>query len=204
MNQQNTWNTIAPLWNLHRTKTPQEILQFYDSLPKKIKKNILDIGCGSGRNFQKLSNTKLYATDFSNEMLKLARKKAKLLKIDAEFKQTISENLLFDDNFFDAIICYAVLHCVDSKKSREKTLQEIYRTLKSKGKVILSVWTKNSSRLKNKDKETTIPWTINNKKIKRYTYIYDKKELEDLVKGIGFKIVECKEDKNITMILTKN
>ncbi|MBT6183038.1 class I SAM-dependent methyltransferase, partial [archaeon] len=195
MNQQNTWNTIAPLWNLHRTKTPQEILQFYDSLPKKIKKNILDIGCGSGRNFQKLSNTKLYATDFSNEMLKLARKKAKLLKIDAEFKQTISENLLFDDNFFDAIICYAVLHCVDSKKSREKTLQEIYRTLKSKGKVILSVWTKNSSRLKNKDKETTIPWTINNKKIKRYTYIYDKKELEDLVKGIGFKIVECKEDK---------
>ena len=57
---------------------------------------------------------------------------------------------------------------------------------------------------KNKDKETTIPWTINNKKIKRYTYIYDKKELEDLVKGIGFKIVECKEDKNITMILTKN
>jgi ubiquinone/menaquinone biosynthesis C-methylase UbiE len=203
-NQKEIWNKIAPSWNLYRTKIPQEVIEFYKLLPKSSKnQNLLDFGCGSGRNFQKIQNTKLYATDISTEMLKLAKQKAKSLNIDAEFKQTTSDKLPFDNNFFDTIICFAILHCINSKKAREKTLQEIYRTLKQKGKVIVSVWAKNSRRLKNKDKEILIPWTINNNKIKRFTYIYDKKELEELVKSVGFKILESKEDKNITMILTK-
>ncbi len=204
-NQQSIWDKIAPSWNLRRTKIPEEVLDFINSLPKTTtKQTLLDFGCGTGRNFIKLPNTKLYATDFSKEMIKRAEKKAKSLKIDAEFKQTSTDNLPFKDNFFDIIICYAVIHCINSKKAREKALHEIYRTVKPRGKVLLSAWSKNSPRLKNKDKETEVPWTINDKKIKRYTYIYDSKELEDLVKKIGFKIEKKIQGKNITFWLTKN
>ena len=204
LSQQLVWDEIAPSWNLRRTKTPQEVLDFTNAIPKSTKQQtILDLGCGSGRNFLKLPNTKLYATDFSKEMIKRAEKKAKTLDIDAKLRQTTSQELPFKENFFDIIICYAVIHCIDSKKAREKTLHEIYRTLKPNGKVLLSVWSKNSPRLKNKDKETQIPWRINDKKIKRYTYIYDKGELEKLVKKVGFKIEKKIEEKNITLWLTK-
>jgi len=204
LSQQPIWDEIAPSWNLRRTKTPQEVLDFTNAIPKSTKQQtILDLGCGSGRNFLKLPNTKLYATDFSKEMIQLAEKNAEDQDINVEIIQATSNSLPFKDNFFDTIICYDVIHCINSKKAREKTLHEIYRTLKPKGRALLSIWTRKSSRIKNKEKETTIPWTISNKKVKRYTYIYDKGELEKLVKKVGFKIEKKIEEKNITLWLTK-
>ena len=68
---------------------------------------------------------------------------------------------------------------------------------------MISVWSRNNKRIKNKPKECFIPWTVQNKKYLRDTYIYDKQELEDLLKSIGFKIINSKEDNNIVFIVEK-
>jgi ubiquinone/menaquinone biosynthesis C-methylase UbiE len=170
---------------------------------------VLDLGCGSGRNFSAFKKSQeIYATDFSKKMLEHAKQNAKNLKLNIELKKCLSNNLPFEDNFFDAVLCSAVLHCVDSEKKRQDTIKEIYRVLKPRGQALISTWGRKSSRLKNKPQESFIPWTTKisergNQIEQRYNYIYDKKELEESVKKAGFKILRSWEERNINLILEK-
>lgn len=197
MEQEKVWESIAVRWQEFRDKPINEVINFIKNKEGKI----LDLGCGSGRNFTKTKAT-IYAVDFSQEMLKYAREHAKKLKIKAKFKRAEANNLPFKNNFFDAAMVIAVLHCINGKK-REKTIKELYRVLKPKAKALILVWSRNNQRIKNKPKECFIPWTIDGKKYQRYTYIYDKNEIKQLLENIGFKIKEISEDENITVIVEK-
>lgn len=200
MNQEKVWDKIADKWNEFRNKTPKEVEEFLDNQKGKV----LDLGCGSGRNFRKINGIKLTGVDFSNELLKHAEENAKKKKIDVNLIRAEVFNLPFENESFDAILFYAVLHCVDSAEDRENTLKEIYRISKPKGKVFLSTWGSGSSRVKGKIGECQIPWTLENgEKIERYTYIFNKDEIEKLVKSVGFEIEKSWEDKNINLILRK-
>jgi ubiquinone/menaquinone biosynthesis C-methylase UbiE len=154
------------------------------SFLKKQKGKILDLGCGSGRNFVK--EKEIYGIDFSQEMLKLAKNKAtNKIKL---FKSN-SWKLRFPDNFFDSAICIALLHCVKGK-NREKTINELYRVLKEKRKSLITVWAR-TGKFKNKEKESFVKW----KDIgKRYNYFYDLRELEKELRKAGFKIIRSKEE----------
>lgn len=200
MNQEEVWNKIAEPWKEFRTKVSPTVERFL----KDKKGKILDIGCGSGRNFIKIKGLRWFGIDFSEKMLKYAQENAKEKGISVELKKSDSARIPYPDNYFDYVLCYAVLHCINSVKKRNKTLREIYRVLKPKGQVLISVWGKNSPRLKSKEKECFVPWTIKEKtKIKRYTYIYDRKELEEIIEKIGFKILNSWEERNINLIVQK-
>lgn len=80
---------------------------------------------------------------------------------------------------------------------------ELYRVLKPGVEALIMVWSRNSPRLKHKPKETFIPWISAGVK-KRYTYIYDKKEIEREVREAGFEIVSSEEDRNISLIVRKS
>lgn len=199
-NQEKIWDKIADKWNKFRTKSPRDVEEFLDSQ----KGSVLDLGCGSGRNFRKVEGVELTGVDFSSELLKHAKVNAAKKKIDIELIRAEVFNLPFKENSFDAILFYAVLHCIDSKEKRKKTLEEIYRVLKPNGKVFLSTWGSSSSRISGKVGECSIPWTLEDgEKVKRYTYIYTKDEIEKLAKSVGFKIEKSWEDKNINLILKK-
>ena len=47
------------------------------------------------------------------------------------------ENLPFKDNFFDAAIFVAVLHCIPTHEGREKSLHELLRVLKPNSKALI-------------------------------------------------------------------
>ena len=198
-NQEKVWDIIAIKWNECRQDPVPEAIEFM----KKQKGKILDLGCGSGRNFIKLKQKKVYGLDFSKEILKYAKQKSDNLNLNAELKQIKNEKIPYADNFFDSAIFIAVLHCIETDSKRKKLLKELYRVLKPNSKALISVWSKNHERLKNKPKKTFIPWTVNNKKYNRYTYIYDKEELEQQLKLTGFKILNSKEDNNIVFIVEK-
>ncbi len=200
--QEETWNKISILWAKYRKKTFKEVKDFL----KNKKGKILDLGCGHGRNFIKKPNLEYYSVDFSEKMLELAEKHAKRKSIKAKLFKTNLNKLPFKKNFFDSAIFIATLHCIETKKSRKKSIQELYRVLKPKAKAIITVWSKNHNKVQkfmNKSKNITIPWKHNGKEYARYYYIYDKKELEDLLKKVGFKIISSKENKNIILIIQK-
>ncbi|MEI7719408.1 MAG: class I SAM-dependent methyltransferase [archaeon] len=208
--QEEVWNEIAGKWNEFREVPSPTVVEFLSDKSGKI----LDLGCGSGRNFSAMSkDVELYAVDFSEEMLVHAKEKAEKLGLKADFVHSYSGKLKFKDNFFDSIICVAVLHCIPTKEERVNTIKEIYRTLKKGSSALISVWGKNSPRLKNKGKECYVSWTVKNdkesrkgeKEIKqeRYTYVYDLEELQKEVLDAGFEIESIWEERNVNVIVKK-
>ena len=193
-NQQQVWNNIAKKWQAYRHIPERRVIEFL----KGKKGKIIDLGCGSGRNFIKSKNLEFYGVDFSEKLLDYANKK----KIAKELIHSQITKLPYTSNFFDLAICIAVLHCL-TPLQRQKALKELYRVLKPKTEALISVWSKKQKRLKNKGKTCLIPWTVDGKKQKRYTYIFTQIELENELKKAGFKIKNSWEDKNINIIVEK-
>lgn len=202
LTQQQVWDEIARPWKKYRGKEIEEVIEFLKS--KKDEKNkILDLCCGTGRNFIKIKGT-IYAVDFSKNMLKYAEKYAEKLEINAIIKKASATKLPFQDNFFDAAIFIATLHSLETAEKRKKALKELKRVLKQGAEAIISVWNKNQPRFKNKQKEVFIGWKIKGNNYKRYYYLYDKEELEDLLKKTGFEISKSWENENIFVIVRKD
>ncbi|MCR4285212.1 MAG: class I SAM-dependent methyltransferase [archaeon] len=199
MNQEAVWDLLADHWRLFRNKASPYVKKFLKDSNGKV----LDLGCGSGRNFSKRKEIQIYGVDFSKEMLGYAIKKAKKLGIKVKLKKAEAHKTGFKNNYFDAVLLHAVLHCIDSKKGKEEALKEILRVLKPGKKAFISTWGPNAPRINGRTGKTFVPWTIYDKKLKRYTYIYKKEELEKLLKKIGFEIIKSWEDRNINLIVRK-
>lgn len=199
MNQQKVWNKIALEWNKFRIKPLKEVQEFL----KNKKGNILDLGCGTGRNFIKI-NGLIYGIDFSSKMIKFAKINAEKKDIKVETSISSLENLPFENNFFNSTIFIATLHCIETKEKRKKTLKELFRVLKPNSECLITVWSKKHPKLMKHPKDATVSWKTKTEELHRYYYLYDKKELEELLKKVGFEIISIKEDnKNIITIVKK-
>ena len=108
-----------------------EILNRVLSVPNN---NILDLGCGNG-NILKLLEEKttsnLYGLDLSDNMISEAKKR---LSKNVILTVGDSENLPYEDNKFDVIICNASFHHYPHP---DIVLKEIHRVLKTNGVFIL-------------------------------------------------------------------
>jgi len=196
MKQEKVWNNIAPEWYEFKTKPAEHALKFLKNKTGKI----LDLGSGAGRHLVKIRKGRMYLTDFSKEMIKLAKKRAKEKNINAEFKVANLDKLPFKDNFFDSAIATASLHCLNPK-AQKKAVKELFRVLKPKAQAEITVWNKNSKKFKNSKKEKYVSWRD---KGKRYYYLFDEKEIHELFKKAGFKIISKEEPhKNIIFVVEK-
>jgi ubiquinone/menaquinone biosynthesis C-methylase UbiE len=193
MNQEQVWDEIAKVWKGYRCTPVDEAVDFL----RNKKGNILDLCCGSGRNFIKIDGN-YYGVDFSEEMLAFAKENAEKIGVEAFIEKAEADKLPFQDDFFDAAVFIDALHCIETKESREKALHELLRVLKPGKEAIISVWDKEQDRFKDSKKEICVLWKINEKVCNRYYYLYDKKEILDLLKLAGFQIVEIYEKKEKT------
>ena len=101
------------------------------SLCIKPNEKVLDLCTGTGdliRFIKKYSNN-ITGVDFSENMLKIARKKFK----DTEFIEADCTQLPFADNSFDIITMGYGLRNIEN---RTKALKEVYRVLKPNGKFL--------------------------------------------------------------------
>jgi len=195
--QKQVWNNIASEWYEFKINPSEKVLNFL----KGKKGKILDLGSGAGRHLRKIPNGKMYLVDFSNKMIKLAKERAKEKKIDADFRVSEITKLPFKNNFFDSAIAIAVFHCIKEEKNREKAVKELFRVLKPKAKALIAVWNKNSKKFRNAKKERYVKWRD---KGKRYYYLFDEKEIYDLFKKVGFKIVsKYNPERNIIFVVKK-
>lgn len=113
--------------------------KLYDSVTQKVSnfnsKEVLDVGCGTGTVLSMLSKNEdisLAGFDLSEKMLNIAREK---LDEKVELKVGDSEQLPWDDNMFDAIMCTDSFHHYPEP---EKVLSEMARVLKSSGHLIIA------------------------------------------------------------------
>lgn len=181
-NQQQVWDNIACEWHEYKKFPATGTIEFL----KKQKGNVLDFGSGSGRHLIKIKSGKIHLLDFSKEMIELAKKKAKTENIKAEFAVSSMTKTPYENNFFDSAICISALHCL-TKLEQKRAIKELHRILKPKAQAFIGVWNKESKRLKrHKGKEALIKW---NDKGERYYYLFDEKEVQELFKKQGFKII---------------
>jgi len=235
MNQQTIWNKLAEQWSIFRRRTPSEVENFIADKKGKI----LDLGCGSGRNIIPNTHIKYYGVDFSEEMLKIAEKTTtssgfrekqcfsgprksfdfrgsvipatsqKNKKTGAIFFQVDigKEKLPFKTSFFDAAVFISTLHCLETEKERKYALKELYRVMKKNSNAMISVWKRGVNGLYGK--EGLLNWKNKGVNYARYYYFYDEKELESLLKSVGFKIIKAEKqdsshsNKNIVVYVQK-
>jgi len=183
-NQEEVWDSIAKEWVEFRVTPIPEVKEFL----KNKKGRILDLGCGSGRNFLEKKGLEFYGVDFSKEMVKKAKKKP--------YKKVIKAyawKIKFPDNFFDSALYISALHCIPSEENREKSLTELTRVLKPKARAFISVWDKEQPKFKGKGKEVYLKWMLGKERkesyVERYYKLYTKKEIIKLLEK-HFKIVK--------------
>lgn len=138
------------------------VKKFIDSLPQG--SAVLDVGCGNGKN-QYRKDLIWTSCDASIEMCKMCKH-----AIVAE-----CTDLPFPDASFDAVICIAVIHHLDSYKKHALALKEIERVLKPKGRSLISVW---AAQPKYGSGDKYVKWKTND--TLRYIHFFTQDEIQKL------------------------
>lgn len=107
------------------------------------RKKVLDVGTGTGFLAQLLADFchEVSGIDMSDGMLSVAKEKAREMGLKIHFERGDAENLPFDDQTFDGVVCR---HLLWTLSNPEKAISEWIRVTKQGGKiaVIDGVWDK--------------------------------------------------------------
>ena len=187
--QELVWDSIAKTWKTYVVKKIPVVEEF----SKNKKGRVIDLGCGTGRNMIKNKNIEYYGIDFSKGQLIHAEKYAKKNKIKARFFKLEAYDLgEFKDKMFDYGLFIATLHCLETKNLREKALKEFYRVLKPEAEALISIWNSEDKRFNHVKNHGDIymSWLEDNIPYMRYYYLYKKQEFLELLKEVGFEVLE--------------
>ncbi|MGV8946059.1 MAG: class I SAM-dependent methyltransferase [Lutibacter sp.] len=100
---------------------------------------ILDAGCGNGRNLKWFyrAGFKIYGIDPDMERVKQCKE---LYQLQQEnFIRATIEEMPYESNSFDHVICNAVLHFAEDLSHFYKMLEELLRILKPQGTLFIRV-----------------------------------------------------------------
>lgn len=131
---------------LYKNKDYRGETDYVDSLIKRFsnnnKKNLLDIGCGTGRHDRCFVNKGYRVTgiDKSPEMVRIARAAAASDNNKPEFRICDSTRFNLDKRFDIAVALFHVMSYQVSNEEFFKTLKNTYKHLKNDGLFIFDFW----------------------------------------------------------------
>jgi SAM-dependent methyltransferase len=114
---------------------------YVPNMPKSFEgMRALEVGCGSGNNLMMLTSLgmSVAGTETSEEICELTRKLLADRRIKADLKVGFNTSLPFDDNSFDFLVSWNVLHYEDTDEKIKKGIQEYARVLKPGGRFFIS------------------------------------------------------------------
>jgi len=171
------YNEIASEFDLFRTKVWPCVAKFLNSLPSN--SNVLDIGCGNGKNFTARNDINMTGIDLTENFVTICKAKGYNV-LCASMTQ-----LPFEDNTFDAFIAVASYHHLDNDNDRKRTLDEMYRVLKPNGKGLIVVWAMEQgdrSKFHFTKTDEFVEWRSHTGKVyNRYYHIYREGDLKEEV-----------------------
>ena len=186
-NPRDVFNQIAPGWYNYRHWTI-----FRKELEELAKEwgegKLLNLGCGHGADFLPFAKKlELYGIDFSDEMIRLARKYA--AKFDFPVNLAVGDicSLPYNDEAFDYIIAVATYHHL-KRGQRFTAFQELERVLKPGGAAFITVWNRWQPCFWLKGKEIKVPWRTQKETLYRYYYLFTYGELTKLARKAGLEI----------------
>jgi SAM-dependent methyltransferase len=205
-----TYNVIADEFDKTRVCIWGCVKKFISQL--SVSDRILDAGCGNGKNMKYMIDngfTDVHGCDFTPNFVSICKTQS-LNVIEANIL-----SLPYDNNFFDSVICIAVLHHFYTYQNRINAIKELYRVVKPRGKILITVssheypFCKSRNVVGDNDQDSLIPWNTPQKgKIgDRYYHLFIEKELESLCVNAGINaghINSFLEHGNWCVIITKN
>lgn len=122
-----------------------EVLSKIKEAAESFKKNnirqILDLGCGTGKHSIYLASKgfEVCAGDISKENIEITKSKAQRAGLEKViYKELDMRKLPFNDNSFDAVICVSTISH-GTYEDIKKTISEICRVLKPKGILVTDI-----------------------------------------------------------------
>ena len=189
------YNTIAPYFSDTRNYNWSEFEDFKKYIKPEMK--VLDLGCGNGRFFNFLKDSKINYIGIDNSEGIL--KQAKIKHPEQNFKFGDILDIPEQNEEFDVVFCIAALHHIPHEY-RTDALKEIKRVLKPEGYFIMTNWNLWQKKylpliLKSTFKkfgDVYIPWYTPKGKLiaRRYYHAFTKMELSRLADKSNFKIIE--------------
>jgi ubiquinone/menaquinone biosynthesis C-methylase UbiE len=106
-------------------------------------KKTLEIGVGLGSDHQKLAENGAVLTgiDLTPRAINHTKRRFELMGLNSNLQIADAENLPFEDNSFDAVYSWGVLH---HSPDTQKAVNEVYRVLKSGGLAKIMIYNKYS------------------------------------------------------------
>jgi len=115
--------------------------KYVTNLSKDFKnKTVLDIGFGNGNNliFLKSLGLNISGTEVHPDICKLVTDKLKTMNFQSNLKVGTNKNLPFEDNQFDFLVSWNVIHYEKSEQDMMSAIKEYARVLKPNGRMFLS------------------------------------------------------------------
>ena len=147
----NKWDEIYDEINMSMWEPQQSIVQFsarfmkrrtgYDTYEIKREGNkVLDIGCGNGAvvHFFAKQGFETYGLDISEKAIELAKDYLEKEKLNADLKVASCDDIPYEDNLFDSIVCFGVLDHIRMDVAK-KTIEEVKRVLKKGSLVFMTL-----------------------------------------------------------------
>lgn len=180
----NYWNKKANDYDNHLKKSELAYKKVIELIKNEINKSntFLDIGTGTGEIPIALSDNinKIFAIDFSPEMINVSMNKIKKLNINnITFQVQDCYNLTFNNEMFDVILAINIIHLLDKP---EKFLSSIKNILKKNGKLIIPTY------LHNENIKTKIISTIMKYKGHPIITRFDSNSMIDFIENCGFNV----------------
>ena len=205
-------NTVAPMespikitpevtaMNVSRESESARQLAKLIQMDKKDVKNVLDYGCGLGRNIKYLlknTNCLVDGCDTEEQVKNINKDTEKMAYFKSQSTTVTTSDKL--ENKYDFILNSHVLNVV-MDEVKKIIVDDIYRLLKNNGKAVIQVRTESDvASAKTKEKYGD-GWLIKKGKETTYQEGITKEKMQDLLTNAGFKIVNHRFTKSIHMV----
>ncbi|VVU95604.1 Methyltransferase domain [seawater metagenome] len=177
-----TYDKIAKNFSDTRFKVWDTAAKFISSFPKD--SNIVEIGCGNGKNMMIRDDVNFFGCDISEEFVRICQSRGLNVIKGNNLK------LPYDNNKFDFTLSIAVIHHLFSYENRLNSIKELVRITKPNGKIFIEVWAYEQgpeSKFDFREQDLLVPFKdkVTREVLgERYYHMFREDELQELINEI--------------------